>query len=110
MASRALINLISGILPCNLLHSGEFNMNINELNEILWEMVLKCSTQDVDMVPNDEINLATDLNYTSVEIIQLIVQVELNFNIEIPDSFLGDDIYIYKRLKQKVMELVMNQK
>lgn len=49
--------------------------------------------QEIKIDDIGEINIFNDLNYDSIQFIQLIVQIEETFNIEIPDDMLHMEIF-----------------
>ena len=82
-------------------------MNLNEkLKEIIAEVALK----DVaESMINDETVLTSDLGYDSVQIIQLIVELESQFQIEIDDDDLDiDKLTIYCNLRDMIASKIID--
>jgi acyl carrier protein len=70
----------------------------------LKEIIAKVATQDVDAGNiNEEIILTSDLGYDSVQIIELIVELENEFNIEIDDDDLEiENLTVYCKLYEMI--------
>ena len=66
-------------------------------------IISRCGTDIEISKINEETNLINDLSFSSVGIIQLIVEIESEFGIEIPDDRLNmEEISSYKLLKSIV--------
>lgn len=76
-------------------------MNIDQR---LKEIIAKVATQDVNAGNiHEETILTNDLGYDSVQIIELIVELENEFNLEIDDDDLEiENLTIYKKLHEMV--------
>ncbi len=74
------------------------------IDQKLKEIILKIATQDTDINNiNEETILTDDIGYDSIEIIELIVELESEFNIEIDDDDLEiENLIIYKKLYKMV--------
>ena len=83
-------------------------MDITVLKENLRESIFRTSSRNEEIALNDHINLDADLGYTSMEMIQLIVDLENLFDIEIPDEYLNDEMYNYGNIEKIIISLVMN--
>lgn len=81
-------------------------MKIDELKEKLKDSVIRCSPKKEDIELNDDFNLGENLGYSSMNFIQLIVDLENIFDIEIPDEHLNDKMYNYGYLCGVVSSLV----
>lgn len=83
-------------------------MNIDKK---LKEIILNIVAQEVDVIAiNDETILTTDLGFNSIYIIELIVELESQFEIEIEDDDLDVEILtMYKEL-YKMIERKVNNK
>ena len=76
-------------------------MNIEQK---LKNIIAKVATQDVDAGNiTEETILTSDLGYDSVQIIELIVELENEFNIEIDDDDLEiENLTIYNKLHEMI--------
>jgi len=82
-------------------------MNLNEkLKKIIAEVALK---EVNESIINDDTVLTSDLGYDSVQIIQLIVELESQFQIEIEDDDLDiDKLTIYRNLRDMIAAKITN--
>jgi len=73
---------------------------------ILKDAIIKVSTKHVDISTiNDDTSIIQDLGFTSVQIIQLLIEIEERFGILIDDDDLElDQITIYKNLYSIIAE------
>ncbi len=55
----------------------------------LIDLILRCSDESLDVDIVDDTNLMIDLSYSSINLIELIVEIEGEFDIEIPDEDLN---------------------
>lgn len=78
-------------------------MNIQEK---LMEIIAEVATREIDISKiNDETILTSDLGFDSVQIIQLIVELESQFEIEIEDEDLDiAKLTVYKNLYEMINE------
>ena len=76
-------------------------MNVDQK---LKELIANVATQDVDISSiNEETLLTNNLGYDSVQIIELIVELENEFNIEIEDDDLEiENLTVYSKLYEMV--------
>jgi Phosphopantetheine attachment site. len=76
----------------------------------LKEIIVLCGDDlNIDMIENDT-DLINDLYYSSINIIQLIVQLETTFDIEIEDDSLQlDKISKYKGLVEILQEKIKEE-
>lgn len=75
-----------------------------DIAQRLKEIIIKITMQDINI---DNINastiLTTDLGYNSVQIIELIVELENEFNIEIDDDDLDiENLTVFNKLHEMV--------
>lgn len=84
------------------------NIESEKIENKLKSIILKNVSVDHTIEDIDEnTDLITDLFFTSVEIIQLVVDIEDNFNIQIEDDFLVvETISKYKTLKDYVILVI----
>ena len=77
-------------------------MNIEQK---LKKLIANIATQDVDANNiNEETLLTNDLGYDSVQIIELIVELENEFSIEIDDDDLEiENLTVYRKLHEMVV-------
>lgn len=82
-------------------------MNLNEkLKKIIAEVALK---EVNESIISDDVVLTSDLGYDSVQIIQLIVELESQFQIEIEDDDLDiDKLTIYRNLRDMIAAKITN--
>lgn len=80
------------------------------IEEKLKEVIVNIAMQDVDVADiNEETNLVKDLGYDSVQIIELIVELETEFDIEIEDDDLDiENMVVYSRLYKTVESKIKN--
>ena len=80
-------------------------MNIDQR---LKEVIANVAKHDIDInIINEKTVLTLDLGYDSVQIIELIVELENEFNIQIDDDDLEiENLTIYKRLRKMIEEKV----
>lgn len=78
--------------------------------EKLKELIVNIAMQDVDAISiNEETNLINDLGYDSVQIIELIVQLEMEFDIEMEDDDLDiENLIVYSRLYKTIERKIKN--
>ncbi len=81
-------------------------MKLDELKEKLRDSIIRCSPKKEGIELNDSVNLGANLGYSSMNFIQLIVDLENIFDIEIPDEYLNDKMYNYGYLQKVVSSLV----
>ena len=74
-------------------------MNVDQK---LRELIAKVATQDVDIDSiNEDTLLTNDLGYDSVQLIELIVELENDFDIEIDDDDLEiENLTVYSKLHE----------
>lgn len=80
------------------------------VEEKLKEVIANIAMQDVDVISiNEETNLINDLGYDSVQIIELIVQLEMEFDIEIEDDDLDiENLIVYSGLYKTIERKIQN--
>lgn len=71
--------------------------------DILIELIKQCNDINVDGEITDNTDLIEDLGYSSLDLMELIVEIEMEFDIEIPDEFLTTE---YLTKVNKLMEIV----
>lgn len=72
----------------------------------LIELVKKCSNEYVEMEITNTTNLIKDLGYSSLNLIQLIVEIETEFDVEITDKMLSGDILTnFQNLLECIQEI-----
>lgn len=78
--------------------------------EKLKELIVNIAMQDVNAISiNEETNLINDLGYDSVQIIELIVQLEMEFDIEMEDDDLDiENLIVYSRLYKTIERKIKN--
>lgn len=77
----------------------------NELKKIICKITKK-SINDLDEI-NEETDLVMDLNFDSIEMVQLIVDLEVNFGIEIDMEDIEVEVLSkYKLLKDLIISKV----
>lgn len=81
-------------------------MEEKELDNKLKEFIVKCSPCKKDIEIHCDTNLQKDAGYTSIELIQLIVEIENYFDIEISAEYVEMNLYQYDNLKNTVMTLI----
>lgn len=69
----------------------------------LIELIKRCNDINVNGEITDNTDLIEDLGYSSLELMELIVEIEMEFDIEIPDEFLTIE---YLTKVNKLMEMV----
>ena len=86
-----------------------------DIEMILKEMVVSLSSQEitVDSV-SDSVDLIKDFGFNSITLIQLVVNIEGEFNFEFDDAMLGfENLIIFKHLvdyvKEKVSEVNVSE-
>lgn len=83
--------------------------NVIITSEERLKNIIKNNTKksiNVDNI-NDDTDLILDLEFNSMSIIQLVVDIETEFNIELNDDILISDILTsYKKLKENVINLL----
>ena len=74
------------------------------VEQTLKELIVRVAMKDVDVNSiNEKTILTNDLGYDSVQIIELIVELENEFNIEIEDDDLEiENLTIYRKLHEIV--------
>lgn len=83
-------------------------MNINE--ELIME-ILKLKEIEIGSINiNDQTSLTDDLQYNSMEFIQLIVNIENRFNFTFDDEYMNYEIINkYKNLKDYIINKINEQ-
>lgn len=82
---------------------------MNDLQEKLMQIISVCSNMEInkDQI-TDETNLITDFQFDSVKIIEMIVQLEREFNIEIEDVDLDIAVLTKYRLLERLIQKKVN--
>ncbi|HKM02301.1 MAG TPA: phosphopantetheine-binding protein, partial [Sedimentibacter sp.] len=60
-----------------------------EMRDKLIELIKRCGNEMMEFDIDEETNLVEDLGYSSLNLIELIVELEMEFGIEIPDEVLN---------------------
>lgn len=60
-----------------------------DIKEKLIDLIIRCSDECTDVNIVEDTNLLVDLAYSSLNLIELIVEIEGEFDIEIPDEDLN---------------------
>lgn len=60
----------------------------NSLRDRLIKLVITNASDNTDVVINDNTDLIIDLSYDSISTIELIIDIEKEFNINFPEEFL----------------------
>jgi len=85
---------------------------IEAVEQKLKSLVLKnCSSRYMENDITDDLDLIENFNYDSISIIQLIIDIENNFEIQIEDDFLMmESISKYQILKNYIIDMISKQR
>ena len=77
----------------------------------LDKAIIECNGEINALDLNDNTDLIDDLGFDSINIISLVVSIETEFDIEIPDEFLLlEKLRSYKEIKKMVLLRIENDK
>jgi acyl carrier protein len=83
---------------------------MGSVTEKLNFVILQCAklSQDIESIMfNDYTDLVDDLSFDSINIISLVIQLESEFNIQIPDDYLlYEELRNYSKLRDIVKKLI----